>query len=156
MPQKLQHIDFYQLTDANTAELAAQLADKCHVVAKKTVIHSSKDHCQSVSRALWVLRDLSFLAHGIDDDDGKDYASIWISSKLDQNQIDADYAILLEGREVPNMADFERIFIIFNGRDESALQQARGQWKALSGQFAGHCRYFAKTETGGWAQAASG
>ena len=156
MTNKLQHIDFYQLTSSDTAELAAQLAEKCHAAAKKTVIHCNKEQCQSVSRALWVLRDLSFLAHGIDDDDGKDYATIWISSALDHNQIDADYAILLEGRELPKMAEFERIFIIFNGKDEAELSQARGQWKALSGQFTGHCRYFAKTETGGWAQKATG
>ena len=156
MADRLDYIAFYQLASDETGELAAQLAEKCHSISKKVIIHAPKDECQSVSRALWVLRDLSFLAHGIDGEEGAEFADIWISSDEAKNQIEADYAILLSGRQVPEMTAYERCFIIFNGKDDAELMQARAQWKAMVQSYKGRCRYFAKSETGKWEQKAAG
>jgi len=156
MADKLQYIDFYQLASDETGELAAQLAEKCQSVSKKVIIHAPKELCQPVSRALWVLRDLSFLAHGIDGEEGAEFADIWISSNEAKNPIKADYAILLSGRQVPEMTAYERCFIIFNGKDEAGLSHARSQWKAMVQNYQGRCRYFAKSEAGKWEQKAAG
>ena len=156
MTNRLQHIDFYQLAGGEVSELAAQLTEKSQSVGKKVIIHAPKAECQSVSRALWVLRDLSFLAHGIDGDDGSEFADIWISSDNSKNQISAEFAILLSGQLVSDITAYERCFILFNGKDELSLQQARAQWKNLSAAHKGHCRYFAKTDDGKWEQKAAG
>lgn len=156
MAGRLQHIDFYQLAGGEVSELAAQLTEKAQSVGKKTIIHAPKSETQNVSRALWVLRDLSFLAHGIDGDDGAEFAAIWVSSDSNENQISAEFAILLFGQSVPDMTAYERCFILFNGKDEAALQEARSQWKSLSSQYQGLCRYFAKTDEGKWEQKAAG
>ena len=156
MADKLQHVDFYQLASDETGALAAQLSEKAAAIAKKVVIHAPKEACQNISRDLWTLRDLSFLAHGIDGDDGAEFADIWISSDGDKNQIEAEFAILMAGQGVRDMTAYERCFIIFNGKDEEELAHARGQWKALSADFKGRCRYFAKNDEGKWEQKAQG
>ena len=155
MGQALEFIDFYQLAGDETAELAAQLAEKCIGASKKVVIHAPKEACEPLSRALWVLRDFSFLAHGIDGADGSDYADIWISSDVEKNQISAEYAILLSGRVPDDITAYERCFIIFNGKDETSLQTARAQWKQMGQSYQGCCRYFAKRDDGRWEQKAS-
>ena len=156
MSDKLQFIDFYQLASDETGELVAQLAEKSQMIAKKVIIHASKDSCQRLSRALWEIRDLSFMAHGTDGEDGADYAGIWLSSDEAKNHISAEFAILTEGRMVTDLTAFERCFIVFNGKDEAALGQARSQWQTLSQNFKGKCRYFAKSDEGKWEQKATG
>lgn len=155
MGDKLQSIDFYQLAGDQIDELAAQLADKCHATGKKLVIYAAKEQCQSISRALWVLRDLSFLAHGIDGDDGAEFADIWICSNTDDNPISADFAMTMSSVTLPDMTVFERIFVLFNGKDQDMLQLARDQWKSYSQSYQGRCRYFAKTDEGRWEQKAT-
>lgn len=156
MLDRLQFIDFYQLASDQTDELAAQLAEKCHTTGKKLVIYAPKQLCEAISRALWVLRDLSFLAHGIDGGDGAEFAKIWICSKTEENPIAAEFAMTVAAIELPDMARFERVFVLFNGKDEQMLQTAREQWKSYTHMFQGRCRYFAKTDDGRWEQKATG
>ena len=155
MTGRLQHIDFYQLAGDELDVLAAQLCDKSLAVGKKIIIYCDKEMAASVSRALWVIRDLSFLAHGTDQDEGAEFASIWISTDLSKNQIEAEFAITLSGELVPDITSFERLFILFNGKDEASLTTARAHWKENASAHAGHCRYFAKTDDGNWEQKAS-
>ena len=155
MTDHLQFIDFYQLASDETGKLVAQLAEKSQTVSKKVVVHVPKDECQALSRALWVFRDLSFLAHGIDNEDGTEFAKIWISSQADVNPISAEFAICLSSVALPDMTAYERVFIVFNGNDEGALQAARAQWKAFATLYHGRCRYYAKTTDGRWEQKAS-
>lgn len=150
MTDKLKHIDFYQQAGDEVAKLAAQLADKSVSVGKKLMIYATREQASEVSRALWVLQDQSFLAHGIDQQDGAEFADIWISTDVSANPINAEFAMPLSGISLPDMRAFERHFILFNGKDDEALATARAQWKAFSQDYKGHCRYFAKTEEGGW------
>ena len=41
---------------------------------------------------------------------------------------------IVDDAELGATEGFERCFIIFDGRDEPALQHARGRWKTLKGQ----------------------
>ncbi len=150
----LAHIDFYQLLGGEVEELAAQLIEKCRAASKKAILYTTKDATDAASRAIWTVKDLSFYAHGIDNGEGHDIAPIWISSDVSQNQIEAEFALVTNSLSLPDYDAFERVFILFDGRDAAALDDARKQWKTLSEQFAGKCRYFAKTDDGKWQQKA--
>ena len=152
MSSSLQSIDFYQLLGGQLDELASQLVEKCRAAGKRVVIYNAPSSSQSQSEQLWTIRDLSFLAHGIDTDEGQEFAPIWISSDVSQNQIKAEFAILKDGMVPSDLEQFERILVIFDGRDEQALLVARAQWKDFSSSYQDKCRYFAKTEEGRWQQ----
>ena len=155
MTSKLKYIDFYQQAGDDVPQLAAQLADKCVSSGKKLVIYCAEEQASAISRALWVLQDQSFLAHGIDHQDGAEFADIWISTDVSLNPIDAEYAMPLSGLTLPDMSQFERHFILFNGKDDIALSNAREKWKDFAQDYKGHCRYFAKSEEGRWEPKAS-
>ena len=93
MSSSLQSIDFYQLLGGQLDDLATQLVEKCRAAGKRVIIYNAPSSSQSQSEQLWTIRDLSFLAHGIDTDEGQEFAPIWISSDVSQNQIKADFAI---------------------------------------------------------------
>ena len=150
----LAHIDFYQLLGGEVEDLAAQLIEKCRAASKKAILYTKKDTAEAASRAIWTVKELSFYAHGIDNCEGHDIAPIWISSDVSQNQIEAEFALVTHSLSLPDYDAFERVFILFDGRDSSALDEARKQWKTLSETFAGKCRYFAKTDDGKWQQKA--
>ena len=152
MSSSLQNIDFYQLLGGQLDELATQLVEKCRAAGKTVMIYNAASSSQSQSEHLWTVRDLSFLAHGIDSDEGQEFAPIWISSDVEKNQIEAEFAILKDGLVPSDIEQFERVLVLFDGRDEQALQTARRQWKSWSSQYQGKCRYFAKTEEGRWQQ----
>ena len=152
MSGSLQNIDFYQLLGGQLDELATQLVEKCRAAGKRVMIYNTSSSSQSQSEHLWTVRDLSFLAHGIDTDEGQEFAPIWISSDETQNQIQAEFAILKDGVVPSDIEQFERILVLFDGRDEQALSHARQKWKDWSSQYDGKCRYFAKTEEGRWQQ----
>ena len=152
MSGSLQNIDFYQLLGGQLDELATQLVEKCRAAGKRVMIYNATTSSQSQSEHLWTVRDLSFLAHGIDTDEGQEFAPIWISSDATQNQIKAEFAILKDGIVPSDIEQFERILVLFDGRDEPSLARARQQWKDWSSHYQGKCRYFAKTEEGRWQQ----
>jgi DNA polymerase III subunit chi len=98
---------------------------------------------------LWLGGDGDFLPHGVAG-----------------GPFDADQPVLLTtGTEVPNgaaclmaidgagvapeeVAAMERVCILFDGNDEAAVAQARGQWKALTG--AGCAAAYWSEESGRW------
>jgi DNA polymerase-3 subunit chi len=147
-------IDFYHLTDVDFSAPAALIADKSVTSGHKLLMLASKPVAASLSDALWTTRPDSFLAHGIDAEEGLAHAPVWISTEPDKNPIEADFLLLTAGLEMDDMQGFRRVFNLFNGAEETALAKAREQWKSWSTQGSWHCRYFARSETGGWQQKA--
>jgi DNA polymerase-3 subunit chi len=147
-------IDFYHLTDEEFGASAALIAHKSVASGHKLLMLASKPVAASLSDALWTTRPESFLAHGIDAEEGQSHAPVWISTEPDKNPIEADFLLLTAGLEMDDMQGFRRIFNLFNGAEETALAKAREQWKSWSAQGSWHCRYFAYSQDDGWQQKA--
>ena len=70
---------------------------------------------------------------------------------------DRQYAIGIHGYEegsytAGDLAAWERVFDLFDGRDDGAVAAARGRWKLA--RVAGHTlTYWRQTEAGGWEKA---
>lgn len=152
MADKPDSIDFYLLPDGGITKLAGQLVEKSNAAGKKAVIYCDAAQAEAQSTHLWCMHDLSFYAHGTDDEEGAEFATIWLSTKSDKNQIQAEYAICTSWQNLPDPNNFERLFFVFEGTDEAAMTAARDKWRTWSDAYQGKCRYFAKTEQGGWQQ----
>ena len=74
-------------------------------------------------------------------------------SETGENLNGAQALFIVDDAELGGTEGFERCFIIFDGRDEPALQHARGRWKALKGQGA-NLAYWRQTDEGRWEKAA--
>jgi len=148
----MQQIDFYHLKDADLATPLAMLATKIVASGHKFLILARPIHFVEISKSLWVYRPDNFLAHGFDDDEGSEYAPVWLSSHAENNPIKADYVAMCDGFVPPHIDSFARLFHLFDGQNEESVKIARSHWKDWSEQAELTCRYFAQDEQGKWTQ----
>lgn len=148
MPQ----VDFYHLTQSTLDDALVMLVKKCQVAGKKALIQCPRPAAEVVDDALWTYDPESWLPHGLDDAAGAERADIWINSGPDGNPVSATFLFLLHGAERPDMASFERVFNLFDGRSEAQVAQAREQWRSWQAANALTMRYFAQDDTGRWEQ----
>lgn len=146
----MRQIDFYHLRDNNVSLSVAMLADKTVASGKKCLILTAEKYTQDISEQLWIAKPDSFLAHGINHDEGAEHAPVWISTLPELNPINASFCCLIDGYEMAEMQPFERIFNVFDGSDEHKKQYAREQWKNWNSQSEIQCRYFAQADNGSW------
>ena len=151
-PDGARQIDFYHLMDGSVEATIATLAEKTQAIGKKLLIITSEQHASAISDALWAHNPHSFLAHGLNqqEEEAAKWAPIWIATNPFDNPIDADFVLLTFGLSPENRAGFERIFNLFDGRDEEAVIHARQQWKIWSAEEGVACRYFNQAENGKW------
>lgn len=143
-------IEFYHLKDSDLATPLAMLAHKTVASGQKFLVLGVKNNFAAISEKLWAFRPDSFLAHASDDEEGSEHALVWLSSDVKKNRIEAQYLALTAGLEPPDINQFERIFNLFDGSDQTAVAVARDSWRRWSSLENVRCRYFAQDERGSW------
>ena len=102
---------------------------------------------EAVDGWLWTYRDDSFLPHGLTTEPLAERQPIQLGPG-EENANRAQALFVLDG-EPGELADYARCVVIFDGRDEAALQAARGLWKRCKA--AGHgVTYWQQGESRGW------
>ena len=140
---------FYHLERRPLEAALPALLEKCLERDWKVVVQGgSPERLESIDAHLWTYREESFLPHGSTGDGDADLQPIYLTTGTD-NPNAADVRFLIDGAEPPDLAEYRRAIFIFDGRNEDAVQQARGHWKAASG--AGHdVTYWQQNENGRW------
>lgn len=110
---------------------------------------TTEERLQALDDHLWTFSDESFLPHGTDrEPDSVDHPVLLTMG--DGNANAAAIRFLVEGAPLPSdCSAYERVIVLFDGRDDDALAQARVQWRAVmqSGQPA---TYWQRDEDGRW------
>ena len=164
-------IAFYHLTASEAQDALPQLIAKTIAAGKKALISSDKNQLSALSAALWSYGhtapqgkssyngantgDASWLPHGITgkDDDDADLCPIWFTAETGQNANKAEFSFYLDGVMPQDASTFERIFILFNGLDDTAVSNARTQWKSLRDK--GYTlSYWTQDDRGAWQKTA--
>ena len=151
----LHQFDFYRLRNGDFAETAILIAEKVLVNSDKLLILAPETKLTDLSFRLWSDKNDSFLAHGMGEDDVSDYASIWLSSLAQNNPISANHVMLTNGVSLEDFSVFTRVFNLFDGSSQIAIEQARKQWRKWSSNPEHVCRYFTQSEAGVWQHIAS-
>ena len=99
---------------------------------------------------LWTFEADAWVPHGVDDGEGMQQAKAWISTDPEKNRIEAPFLFLTHGVMPASWDGLERAFILFDGRSEAQVQQAREQWKLVSAQDNVTASYFAQDDDGRW------
>ena len=150
-------VDFYHLTHSTSEEALPQLLERTLEAGQRALVCCGEKRFNPLSTAIWSRRQDSWLPHGIrgrDEEDGG-MCPIWISDDASDNRNGAAYWFFLDGIEPRTGAGAERVFVLFEGRDEAAVTAARGQWKALQG--GGHeLGYWQQDGDGKWGKKAGG
>jgi DNA polymerase-3 subunit chi len=105
------------------------------------------DRLEAMDAWLWTYRDDSFLPHGRADEPLADRQPVLLGGGA-ENLNSAQALFVLDG-DPGELDGYERCIVIFDGREDSALQSARAVWKRYKA--GGHAvTYWKQGESRGW------
>ncbi|PZO03632.1 MAG: DNA polymerase III subunit chi [Alphaproteobacteria bacterium] len=144
---------FYHLERSTLDQVLPELLDKTLQRGWRALVRvADADRLDEIDEHLWTWRDDSFLAHGRAGQDHADRQPILLS-QTGENPNAAQALFIVDQSEMGSVEGYERCFIIFDGRDDTALNHARERWKGLKGQGA-NLAYWKQSDEGRWEKAA--
>ncbi|MBL8543181.1 MAG: DNA polymerase III subunit chi [Hyphomonadaceae bacterium] len=118
---------FYHLERSELERALPPLLEKCLQRGWRALVRASTpERLEQLDEAIWTFRDDSFVPHGREGDPARQ--PVWLT--LDAgNPNNAQALFLVDSAEPGDISTFERACLMFDGRDERALELARSRWK---------------------------
>jgi DNA polymerase-3 subunit chi len=140
-------IGFYHLTRTSLDVALPKLLGRVLESGGRAVVKAaSEERVAALDTALWLCPDPDWLPHGSRATGEADLQPIWLTTEDDAPN-GARHLFLVEGATSARLDAFERVFDLFDGRDEAAVAAARQRWAAA--KEAGHTlTYWRQTERG--------
>jgi DNA polymerase-3 subunit chi len=143
---------FYHLEKRSLEDVLPGLLERTRARAWKAVVRvGSSERLETLDTHLWTYSEQTFLAHGTGADGPASSQPIYLTTE-DENPNDAEVLFLVGGAvphdwRSPALRSYARIVLLFEGRDEAALNAARAQWRNC--KEAGHEATYWKESAGG-------
>jgi len=123
---------FYHLERSGPEEVLPELLEKTLARGWRALVRSSDgERLTSLDQSLWTWRETSFLPHGRADQAEPERQPVLLATD-ETNPNQAQCLFLLDGAVPENPDGFERVIVMFDGQDESAVNAARRLWKQLN------------------------
>jgi len=152
---KMTRVDFYHLQKAPLEQVLPLLCEKAYNTGKRIkILLSTDERVEFINSLLWTYNEESFLPHGSKKDGFTDEQPIFISTS-EENENGAKILILADGAQidVAKLSDYERVLNIFDGNNETALNEARAYWKEIK-SLEGELHYWQQKDNGSFEQKA--
>jgi DNA polymerase III subunit chi len=141
-------IGFYHLTRTELGQALPQLLGRTLAVGQRAlVLCRTQEHVSDLDEALWQTGDPEWLPHGSEANGDADLQPIWLAID-DAAPNRARFLFLVDGAETARIAEFDRVFDLFDGSDDGAVEAARRRWKAA--KQAGHAMTYWQQGPRGW------
>lgn len=141
-------IGFYHLTRTGPDKALPQLLGRTLAAGQRAVVLCrGEERVAALDAALWVCAEPDWLPHGTVADGDADLQPIWLTT-VDEAPNGARFLFLIEGAESARLNEFERVFDLFDGKDEAAVAAARQRWTAAKA--AGHSLTYWQQGARGW------
>lgn len=151
----MSRVDFYHLQSKKLEDVLPKLLEKAYGVGKRAVVRvGNSERVEFLNSMLWTYDEQSFLPHGSKKDGAADMQPIWLTADNDVPN-KAEFLFLVDGAsaELEEISNFERVFNIFDGNLNEALEKARAFWKELKNQGV-EVFYWQQNANGSWQQKA--
>jgi DNA polymerase-3 subunit chi len=140
---------FYQLDRQPLDRVLPGLLERTLQRGWRAVVQAgSRERAEALDGLLWTYAEESFLPHGMARDGFTAEQPVYLTADGD-NPNGATVRFLVDGADADGLAAYERVVYLFDGRDEEALQAARGQWKRVKAE-GFTVTYWQQNERGGW------
>ncbi len=144
---------FYHLERSTPDQVLPTLLERTLQRGWRALVRArDRGRLSEVDALLWTYREDSFLAHGLASEPHAERQPVLLSESM-ENLNNAQALFIVDDAETGVTEAFERCFIIFDGRDETALGGARERWRALKTEGA-NLSYWRQDEDGRWEKAA--
>lgn len=141
---------FYHLTQTPLERTLPMLLGKCRDAGWRVVVRgSAMDLLQRLDATLW--QD-GFLPHGMAGGPHDADQPVLLGLQIDAEGFDCVMSVGGADVTAAEVTAAQRVCILFDGHDEAALNQARGQWKALTS--AGCAAQYWAQDDGRWTKKA--
>ncbi len=141
-------IGFYHLTRTGSDKALPQLLGRTLAAGQRAVVLcADTDRVAALDAALWQCTDPDWLPHGTVADGDADLQPIWLTTE-DATPNNARFLFLIDGAQSAHLDAFDRVFDLFDGKDETAVQAARERWSAAKS--AGHALTYWQQGPRGW------
>jgi DNA polymerase III subunit chi len=146
-------VRFYHLERRRIDQALPGLLERALEEGRRVLVRASSDEMvAALNQRLWTYDDASFLPHGAAGDGDPMTQPIFLTSDL-ENPNAATMLVRLSGAETGDADEaFDLVILMFDGSDEGALAQARGEWRRLSDQ-GRTISYWREGDEGGWERA---
>jgi DNA polymerase III subunit chi len=144
---------FYHLERQPLETVLPMLIEKVVERGWRTVIEVGlADRLASINTLLWTYKPESFLPHGTKADGPAELQPVYLTGEAD-NPNGATVRFLVEGAVPTTYAGYDRLVLLFDGRDPDAVKAARGHWKTAK---EARCKltYWQQNGEGRWEQKA--
>jgi len=145
---------FYHLERSRLDQALPEILEEALGNAMRAIVQApSSERVEALNEQLWTYRDESFLPHGAARDGEAEAQPVYLTDGV-ENPNGAKLRVLLSGVDAAPFAaeDYERVILLFDGRDEEAKAEARRQWSAVKSAGAA-LSYWREGEDGGWRKA---
>jgi DNA polymerase III subunit chi len=138
------HLEYQPLERALPAFLERTLERNWRAVIEV----GSEERLEALDTLLWTYREESFLPHGTRRDGNAQQQPVFLTSSQD-NPNGATVRFLLDGAQLADVTSYARVVYVFDGRDASAVERAREEWRRVK---AAGCEvtYWQQSPEGRW------
>jgi DNA polymerase III subunit chi len=140
---------FYHLERTSLDQALPELLERTLARGWRALVRCpSQERLEHLDGWLWAYRDDGFLPHGAAGDafDAKQPVLLTLG---EENGNGAQALFLLDGVALPSLEGFERCLVLFDGRDDQALQTARARWREVKA-LGLPASYWRQSEDGRW------
>ena len=145
-------IGFYHLTRTGAELALPKLLGRTLLANQRAVVQcGSEMQLKAISDALWASSDPDWLPHGSARTGEAAWQPIWLSLSAEAPN-GARFLFRLDGT-IGDAAGFDRVFDLFDGRDDAQVAAARVRW--VGERAAGHNLTYWQQDERGWQKKAS-
>lgn len=144
---------FHHLERRRVDQALPRLLERAREEGQRVVVRASSDEMvAALNERLWTYDDASFLPHGAAGDGDPMTQPIFLTCEA-ENPNAATMLVRLSGAEAGESdRAFDLVILLFDGRDEAALAEARGEWRRLRDDGRA-ISYWRESNEGGWERA---
>lgn len=140
---------FYHLTRTPLDRALPQLLGRVLAAGGRAmVLVAGRERMEALDAALWTCAEPDWLPHGTPLTGDAAYQPIWLTDQDGAAPNGARFLFLLDGTTSGHLADFDRVFDLFDGADPEAVAAARTRWRAAKA--GGHDLTYWRQGPKGW------
>lgn len=140
---------FYHLEHFPLERVLPSLLEKTLERGWRAVVQAgSEERVEALVNHLWSYREDGFLPHGSARDGFAEKQPVFLTAGTD-NPNAAAVRFLVDGADCAAFSGYARIVVMFDGRDDEAMAQARRQWKVARDQGCA-VTYWQQSRDGRW------